>query len=143
MPLEKKYIKRQIVIAAVMCLVYVAGYLLIPQNNEILATIFFVAVFITMFIVYLRKLKEEKDEFNVKSVLAVIAVEVFLGAFALIGPPKFYTYEAYQVGDYVQYANEAYEALDIEESATDRIVNPDISLNANYPLILRLSLIHI
>ena len=90
-----------------------------------------------MFIVYLRKLKEEKDEFNVKSVLAVIAVEVFLGAFALIGPPKFYTYEAYQVGDYVQYANEAYEALDIEESATDRIVNPDISLNANYPLILR------
>lgn len=81
-----------------------------------------------MFIVYLRKLKEEKDEFNVKSVLAVIAVEVFLGAFALIGPPKFYTYEAYQVGDYVQYANEAYEALDIEESATDRIVNPDISL---------------
>lgn len=107
MPLEKKYIKRQIVIAAVMCLVYAAGYLLIPQNNEILATIFFVAVFITMFIVYLRKLKEEKDEFNVKSVLAVIAVEVFLGAFALIGPPKFYTYEAYQVGDYVQYANEA------------------------------------
>lgn len=137
MPLEKKYIKRQIVIALVMCLVYAAGYLLIPQNNEILATIFFVAVFITMFIVYLRKLKEEKDEFNVKSVLAVIAVEVFLGAFALIGPPKFYTYEAYQVGDYVQYANEAYEALDIEESATDRIVNPDISLNANYPLILR------
>ena len=137
MPLEKKYIKRQIVIAAVMCLVYAAGYLLIPQNNEILATIFFVAVFITMFIVYLRKLKEEKDEFNVKSVLAVIAVEVFLGAFALIGPPKFYTYEAYQVGDYVQYANDAADSLDIEESATDRIVNPDISLNANYPLILR------
>ena len=81
MPLEKKYIKRQIVIAAVMCLVYAAGYLLIPQNNEIIATIFFVAVFITMFIVYLRKLKEEKDEFNVKSVLAVIArLEVFLGA---------------------------------------------------------------
>ena len=137
MPLEKKYIKRQIMIALVMYLVYAAGYLLIPQNNEILATIFFVAVFITMFIVYLRKLKEEKDEFNVKSVLAVIAVEVFLGAFALIGPPKFYTYEAYQVGDYVQYANEAYEALAIDESATDRIVNPDISLNANYPLILR------
>jgi uncharacterized membrane protein len=33
MPLEKKYIKRQIVIALVMSLVYAAGYLLIPQNN--------------------------------------------------------------------------------------------------------------
>jgi uncharacterized membrane protein YfhO len=37
----------------------------------------------------------------------------------------------------VQYANDAADSLDIEESATDRIVNPDISLNANYPLILR------
>ena len=78
-----------------------------------------------------------KKEFNCKSVILVIALELFIGAYALIGPPKFYTYEDYQIGDYVQYANDAADSLDIEESATDRIVNPDISLNANYPLILR------
>ena len=37
----------------------------------------------------------------------------------------------------MQYANNVSDSLDIDESATDRIVNPDISLNANYPLILR------
>lgn len=137
MPLERKYYIRQIVIAAVLCLVYAIGYNLIPETNEVVAIIFFMAVLITMTIVYLRKLLEEKEQFNAKSVLAVVAVEVFFGAYALIGPPKFYSYEAYQVGDYVQYANTAYEELQIEESATDRIVNPDISLNANYPLILR------
>jgi uncharacterized membrane protein YfhO len=34
-------------------------------------------------------------------------------------------------------ANEVKSGLEIEESATDRIINPDLSLNANYPLILR------
>lgn len=136
-PLQKKYVIRQIVIAAVLCIAYAIGYQLLPENNEVIAIIFFMAIFITMTIVYLRKLLEEKEEFNAKSVLAVMAVEVFIGAFALIGPPKFYTYQAYQVGDYVQYANTAYEELQIQESATERIVNPDISLNANYPLILR------
>jgi uncharacterized membrane protein YfhO len=136
-PLEKKYYKRQVIIAAAICVVYAVGYNLIPYNNEIIATIFFMAVLITMTIVYIRKLTEEKEEFNVKSVIAVVAVEVFFGAYALIGPPKFYSYEAYQVGDYVEYANAVYEELEIEDSATDRIVNPDISLNANYPLILR------
>lgn len=136
-PLEKKYILRQIIIAGVLCLAYAVIYNIIPESNEVIAIIFFMAIFITMTIVYLRKMLEEKDEFNAKSVLALIAVEVFFGAYALIGPPKFYTYEAYQVGDYVQYANTVYEELDIQDSATDRIVNPDISLNANYPLILR------
>lgn len=135
--LPKKYIIRQAVIAAVMCVVYAAAYNLIPSNNEVIAIIFFMAILIAMFIVYIRKFIEEKDEFNCKSVIALIAVEVFIGAYSLIGPPKFYSYEDYQIGDYVQYANEASDVLDIEESAVDRIVNPDISLNANYPLILR------
>lgn len=136
--LEKKYIIRQIVIAAVISIVYVAAYnRFMPERSSIAAIIFFMAVLITMFIVYFRKISAEKAEFNCKSVIALIAVEVFIGAYALIGPPKFYSYEDYQVGDYVQLANTAYEDLEIEESPTDRIVNPDISLNANYPLILR------
>lgn len=135
--LERVYMLRQIVIAMVLCAAYAVGYHFIPDNNEIFAIIFFMAIFVTMTIVYIRKLLEEKTEFNCKSVIAVIAVEVFIGTYALVGPPKFYTYEDYQIGDYVQYANTVYEDLAIEDSAVDRIVNPDISLNANYPLILR------
>lgn len=136
-PLEKKYIIRQIVIAAVICVVYAIVYNLMPQSHTMVAIVFFMAVLITMFIVYLRKMVNEQEQFNCKSVIALIAVEVFLAAYSLIGPPKFYSYEDYQVGDYVQLANIAYEDLEIEESPTDRIVNPDISLNANYPLILK------
>lgn len=137
MALERTYILRQIVIAGVLCAAYAVGYNLLPDNNEVIAIIFFMAILIAMIIVYIRKIHEEQAAFNCKSVFAVIAVEVFIGAYALMGPPKFYTYEDYQIGDYVQYANAAYEDLDIEDSATDRIVNPDISLNANYPLIMR------
>lgn len=136
-PLERKYYIRQIAIAAFFCVAFVISYQFMPENNEVIAMIYFMSIFAAMTIVYLRKLLEEKEQFNAKSVLALVAVEVFFGVYALIGPPRFYTYEAYQVGDYVQYANTVLEELQIEESATDRIVNPDISLNANYPLILR------
>lgn len=67
----------------------------------------------------------------------LVAAELFVGTFALIGPPKCYTYWPFQYGDYVQYTNEVMDEFDIKESATDRITNPDISLNANYPLIMR------
>lgn len=136
-PLDRKLVVRQSIIGGIICIAYAVGYNIMPESNNIIAIIFFMAVLITMFIVYVRKLTKESEGFNCKSVIALIAVEVFFGAYALIGPPKFYAYEDYQVGDYVQLANTAYEDLDIEESPVDRIVNPDISLNANYPLILR------
>ncbi len=133
---KKKYIQ-QIVAAVLSAIAFIVLYNVIPYNNEIVAGIFFMAVFIMMFIVYIRKISDEKDSFNCKSVIVIAAVEIFIGAYAFIGPPKFYSYEPYQIGDYVQLANKACENLAIEESATDRIINPDISLNANYPLILR------
>ena len=135
-PLKSAFYRRQAAAVAVIGAVYVMIYNILPINNEMLAMAFFIMIFAVMFAVYMFMLIRKK-EFNCKSVILVIALELFIGAYALIGPPKFYTYEDYQIGDYVQYANEAYEALDIDESATDRIVNPDISLNANYPLILR------
>ena len=130
------YIK-QAVVVAVLGAVYVMIYNILPVNNEMLAIAFFVAVFAVMFAVYMCIIVRKKDQFNCKSVILFVALELFIGAYALIGPPKFYTYEDYQIGDYVQYANNVSDSLDIAESATDRIVNPDISLNANYPLILR------
>lgn len=135
-PLKGAFYRRQTAVVVVIGAVYVMVYNILPINNEMLAMAFFIMIFAVMFAVYMFMLIRKK-EFNCKSVILVIALELFIGAYALIGPPKFYTYEDYQIGDYVQYANDAADSLDIEESATDRIVNPDISLNANYPLILR------
>lgn len=132
--------KKQLVIFVVAAAVYAVIYNIIPSNDIILAAfILFIAIFIAAFIFYNKKLKKDGIGFDFNTIIAIVAIEVFIGAYSLIGPPKFYEYEPYQYGDYVQAANEVKDSLDIEESVTERIVNPDISLNANYPLILRRS----
>lgn len=137
---DKKQIVKQLVIFVAAAAVYAVIYNIIPSNDIILAAfILFIAIFIAAFIFYNKKLKKDGIGFDFNTIIAVVAIEVFIGAYSLIGPPKFYEYEPYQYGDYVQAANEVKDSLDIEESVTERIVNPDISLNANYPLILRRS----
>lgn len=137
---DKKQLVKQLVIFVVAAGVYAVIYNIIPSNDIILAAfILFIAIFIAAFIFYNKKLKKDGIGFDFNTIIAIVAIEVFIGAYSLIGPPKFYEYEPYQYGDYVQAANEVKDSLDIEESVTDRIVNPDISLNANYPLILRRS----
>ena len=137
---DKKQLVKQLVIFVVAAAVYAVIYNIIPSNDIILAAfILFIAIFIAAFIFYNKKLKKDGIGFDFNTIIAIVAIEVFVGAYSLIGPPKFYEYEPYQYGDYVQAANEVKDSLDIEESVTERIVNPDISLNANYPLILRRS----
>ena len=137
---DKKQLVKQLVIFVVAAAVYAVIYNIIPSNDIILAAfILFIAIFIAAFIFYNKKLKKDGIGFDFNTIIAIVAIEVFIGAYSLIGPPKFYEYEPYQHGDYVQAANEVKDSLDIEESVTERIVNPDISLNANYPLILRRS----
>ena len=137
---DKKQLVKQLVIFVVAAAVYAVIYNIIPSNDIILAAfILFIAIFIAAFISYNKKLKKDGIGFDFNTIIAIVAIEVFIGAYSLIGPPKFYEYEPYQYGDYVQAANEVKDSLDIEESVTERIVNPDISLNANYPLILRRS----
>lgn len=137
---DKKQLVKQLVIFVAAAAVYAVIYNIIPSNDIILAAfILFIAIFIAAFIFYNKKLKKDGIGFDFNTIIAVVAIEVFIGAYSLIGPPKFYEYEPYQYGDYVQAANEVKDSLDIEESVTERIVNPDISLNANYPLILRRS----
>ena len=137
---DKKQLVKQLVIFVVAAAVYAVIYNIIPSNDIILAAfILFIAIFIAAFIFYNKKFKKDGIGFDFNTIIAIVAIEVFIGAYSLIGPPKFYEYEPYQYGDYVQAANEVKDSLDIEESVTERIVNPDISLNANYPLILRRS----
>lgn len=137
---DKKQLVKQLVIFVVAAAVYAVIYNIIPSNDIILAAfILFIAIFIAAFIFYNKKLKKDGIGFDFNTIIAIVAIEVFIGAYSIIGPPKFYEYMPYQYGDYFQLANEVKDSLDIEESVTDRIVNPDISLNANYPLILRRS----
>ena len=137
---DKKQLVKQLVIFVAAAAIYAVIYNIIPSNDIILAAfILFIAIFIAAFIFYNKKLKKDGIGFDFNTIIAIVAIEIFIGAYSLIGPPKFYEYEPYQYGDYVQAANEVKDSLDIEESVTDRIVNPDISLNANYPLILRRS----
>ena len=137
---DKKQLVKQLVIFVVAAAVYAVIYNIIPSNDIILAAfILFIAIFIAAFIFYNKKLKKDGIGFDFNTIIAIVAIEVFIGAYSLIGPPKFYEYMPYQYGDYFQLANEVKDSLDIEESVTDRIVNPDIILNANYPLILRRS----
>ena len=137
---DKKQLVKQLVIFVAAAAIYAVIYNIIPSNDIIIAAfILFIAIFIAAFIFYNKKLKKDGIGFDFNTIIAIVAIEIFIGAYSLIGPPKFYEYEPYQYGDYVQAANEVKDSLDIEESVTDRIVNPDISLNANYPLILRRS----
>ncbi len=138
---EKKANKKILIIEAVcglaVCGGFIALYNSITQIPELAATIIGLSLVGIMTVVYALLIMKKRQRFNYRNILIVVAVEVFIGAYALVGPPKFYVYYPFQYGDYVQEANKLYEEFDIEPSATDRLTNPDISLNANYPLIMK------
>lgn len=134
-----KNIVKQIVIAVIAAVFFVVFYNIMPYKNEIIAIIFYMGIFVVLLTVYIKKLSKQPKHFNFGQIAAVMALELFVAIYTLIGLPEFYRCDPYQVGDYVQTANTVKETLDIESSVTDRIINPDISLNANYPLILERS----
>lgn len=131
-----KNILKQIGIAVIAAVSFVAIYNIMPYKNEIIAIIFYIGTFIILLTIYIKKLSKQSKHFNFGQIIIIMALEFFVAIYTLIGLPEFYRCDPYQVGDYVQVANTVKETLDIEPSVTDRIVNPDISLNANYPLIL-------
>lgn len=138
---KKKVSLRELAIQVAACLVYVVAFIIIhnafPVIWERSATSLVLIELIAMTVVYVCYLTKLKDKMNYKRVLILVATELFVGAYALMGQPKCYTYWPFQYGDYVSYANEIKEGFDIQPSATDRITNPDVSLNANYPLIIK------
>ncbi len=132
-------ILKQIAIAVIIAVSFVVIYAVMPYKNEIIASVFYIGIFVLLLIIYIKKLSKQSKHFNVGQIAVLMAVEFFVAVYTLIGLPEFYRCDPYQVGDYVQAANTVKETLDIEPSVTDRIINPDISLNANYPLILERS----
>lgn len=90
-----------------------------------------------MLVAHIINVIVRKDGYGINSIIRLMAVEIIIGAIAMTGPPKFYTYTPYQYGDYVQLAVEAANNLEIASSPVDRITNPDLSFNANYPLVMK------
>ena len=91
---DKKQLVKQLVIFVVAAAVYAVIYNIIPSNDIILAAfILFIAIFIAAFIFYNKKLKKDGIGFDFNTIIAIVAIEVFIGAYSLIGPPKFYEYE--------------------------------------------------
>lgn len=127
----------QAVVTVIACAVMAVVYDKLPVNSYVAAFIFFIAVFAVMLILHIVGVVVMKNGYKISIVISLVAVEVFIGAFSMTGPPKFYTYAPYQYGDYVQLAVNATNNLEISESPVDRITNPDLSFNANYPLIMK------
>lgn len=66
--------------------------------------------------------------------------ELFVYCFLLLGKPDFVTgyWESPEMeGTYIEKAERMAEAFDLQPSATERVKNPDTTLNANYPFVLR------
>ena len=127
----------QAVVTVIACAVMAVVYDKLPVNSYVAAFIFFIAVFAVMLILHIVGVVVMRNGYKISIVISLVAVEVFIGAFSMTGPPKFYTYAPYQYGDYVQLAVNATNNLEISESPVDRITNPDLSFNANYPLIMK------
>lgn len=134
---DKKLIVRQLIPAVLIAVIFATGYNNLTRVHEYVAMFTGMGILIIMSFAYYLCMKKCRDEFNYKHILVFVGVELFVAAYALIGPPKMYDYWPFQYGDYVQTANRVSEELNIEASATNRITNPDLSLNANYPLVLK------
>ncbi len=140
--LKEKKADRRILVIESLCAVLVCGAFVVLYNSithisELTATVIGLIFVCIMTSVYIIVLVRKKGGYSYRNLLIIAAAEVFIGAYALIGPPKFYIYYPFQYGDYVQEANKLYDDFEIEPSATDRLTNPDVSLNANYPLIMK------
>lgn len=132
---------KTIIIQTIITVAVAAGAALLydklPINTYEPAFAFFISVFVIMLIIYIVCMVVMKDGLKINVIVSLLTVELFVGAFAMTGPPKFYIYSPYQYGDYVQLAVNATNNLEIESSPIDRVTNPDLSLNANYPLIMK------
>lgn len=67
-------------------------------------------------------------------------MQLLIYAYLFIGPISFISYyaeEPEQTGEYIRISNEAVKKFDINNSFTDRIKNPDESLNTNYGFVMQ------
>lgn len=111
-----------------------------------LRKVFHITAFIMAisFVVYILTLYIKKAQF-VYVIPIVVCAEIIFYGFLLIGKPTFitgYAENPEQEGEYIRICNQLEKAFSIEPDEEgvyllERVKNPDESLNANYPLVLR------
>lgn len=104
--------------------------------------IFHVSVFVCMvlFVCYFLLLCFRKKWALRPVFLSVALTEMIMASMLLAGKPHYttgYAEEPEQDGGYVERTMALAESLSIETGEIDRIKNPDTTLNANYPFIMR------
>lgn len=125
-------------VAATCCLIgFGASYQVLSYQYIIAVVLGFMMMLALFTVIHFINIKN--GTVNGGLVVTLLLVELGVSSYMLLGPPKVYRYEAYQYGDYVSLANQVKNELEVDESVTDRMINPDLSLNANYPLMFRRS----
>jgi len=148
LPNKKNNWKLMIVLMTFLFIIY---YIIIICSYEKLVDIFstyeynaslrkyaglFIIVFSIFMILYFLILKKNNSMKKITLIFfAILEISIFV--YSSLGRPQWKLYEPYQEGNYIEYANKAKKELNIKEDRIDRIKNTDLSLNVNYPLILR------
>ena len=142
---EKISFKKGIVAITLMVIIAISIIHFYPLLEKNLATYYdynrslsyYAGFFILQFILFATidylLIKENK-----RNLLFIISLlHIFTFAYICFGRPGWFLYDTYQDGNYIEIANEAKKELNLQEKEKiNRIKNPDLSLNANYPFIL-------
>ena len=143
-----KYAVVMYIFATIVCVgILYAGIRVYMMNDGLaLRKVFHItsAVMAVTFILYSLILFTKKSVF-LYIVPIIMTCEIIFYGFLLIGKPTFitgYAENPEQEGEYIRICNQLEEAFNIEPDSEgayllERIKNPDETLNANYPLVLR------
>ena len=75
---------------------------------------------------------------NSKNMLLLIGIlQIFFFVYMCIGRPGWFKYESFQDGSYIQKSYNLKKELEIPDDKINRIQNPDLTLNANFPILLK------
>lgn len=121
------------VISGIAVLAYYNKHTLWDVKELFVAWVFFACM---LSVVYSAVLLTTKD---IRCIACIMFLELVCGAYVGYGLPHFTDSHASgpeQDGDYVMTAMLLKDELDIGESRTDRIKNPDTSLNTNYGMVM-------
>lgn len=133
-PLEKLvYVLSGMVLCGIAAYIYNKIHL----ENVTSGFIYFAVVFVLMFGCDVAMCVVNKGILCAKSCYVATAIEIFIGAYAMMGVPAFYDLSEAQSANHAIIANHVSSVFDIKASHEAAVKNPDLSLGMNYSLILQ------
>lgn len=121
----------------VQCAIWAYIYNKLELNETFHALLYFVFVFTVMLVFNIAVCLINKRVFCAKCCYVTVAIEIFAGAYAMIGTPRFYDFSSEQSANYAIQAVSAANGLDVSSSSTDGIRSPDMSLGTNYSTVFQ------